>query len=412
MRRALVVTAVIVSLVGVGSVADSVGLLSELVPWPMMVSAVPMAEVRLTAAPQEEITGLPVASGLRYGLLSLGNGPDAGVALALATEPTPRCWVDQDSDGDLSDEVEQLPTMQIMRYTYGWYVDVAVKYTIGEATVRVMHRVSLLADRQLGSSGYSLLYGGFCYRSGLLDLNGTPIPVALGTLRNDARYDDLASLLIAVDTDGDGTIDMLPGSVDVYEPGGEFQVGATLYAVTSVSPDGRRVTVQETGTGARRPAIAPGEPAPDFGMTTVSGQSLRLSDLRGRPVVLLLTWWPEGAPCTTCGAAQQEPVRLSLLRDIVARYGDRVAVVVVATNSTPLAASLLQLSPGTIHCAQDHAVGEIYRRVDGLFVLDENGIIVDMDVPWSTMQGGHPVGSLDVLSDAELEDHLSRLLAE
>jgi hypothetical protein len=62
--------------------------------------------------------------------------------------------------------------------------------------------------------------------------------------------------------------------------------------------------------------------------------------------------------------------------------------------------------------AQDSSVGEIYRRVDGLFVLDRDGVIAAMDVPWSTVQCDQPVGALDVLSDAEAEDCLYRLLSE
>lgn len=416
MRRTLVGIIVILSLAGASCVADSVGLLSELVPWPMMVSAVPMTEVRLTPTPQEDITSLPALPldmpALVFGLLALGNGPDDVVTVALATQPTPRLWIDQDNDEDLSDEAEQLPATQITRSTYGWYVNVDVEYRMGDAVVRIPHRVFLLADKQLGSSAYSFLYGGFCYRSGLLDLDGTPVPIALGTLRNDARYDDPASLLVAVDTNGDGEIDILPGSTDVYEPGGEFQVGTTLYAVKSVSPDGRRVVVDEKGTAAPRPVIATGERAPDFEVTTVTGRTVRLSDLRGRPVVLLLAWWPENDSCTDCGSARQEPSRLSLLREVGGSYGDRVAVVVVATNTSPLAAGLLQLEPNSMLAAQDSSVGEIYRRVDGLFVLDRDGVIAAMDVPWSTVQCDQPVGALDVLSDAEAEDCLYRLLSE
>ncbi|MEW5825479.1 MAG: redoxin domain-containing protein [Candidatus Bipolaricaulota bacterium] len=402
----------VLSLAGASCAADSVGLLSELVPWPMMVSAVPMTEVRLTPAPQEGITGLPVIPSLVFGLLALGDGPDAGVTVALSTQPTPRLWIDQDNDEDLSDETEQLPSTQITRDTYGWYVDVEVEYRAGATVVQVPHRTFLLVDKQLGSSALTFLYGGFCHRSGLLDLGGTLVPIALGTLRNDARYDDPASLLVAVDTNGDGEIDILPGSTDVYGPGGEFQVGTTLYAVKSVSPDGRRVVVDEKGTAAPRPVIAAGERAPDFEVTTVAGRTVKLSDLRGRPVVLLLAWWPESDGCVDCGSSRQEPARLPLLREVGGSYGDRVAVVVVATNASPLATGLLPLEPGSILAAQDSSVGELYRRVEGLFVLDRDGFIAAMDVPWSTVSCDVPVGSLDVLSDAEVEDCLYKLLSE
>lgn len=40
------------------------------------------------------------------------------------------------------------------------------------------------------------------------------------------------------------------------------------------------------GLRARRPALGPGEPVPDFAVTTQDGEALRLSDLRGKVVVL------------------------------------------------------------------------------------------------------------------------------
>ncbi len=416
MRRALVGVALILPLAGLVCMAASVALLSELVPWPMMLSAVPMTEVPLEPTPLEDITHLPAllpdVPALAFGLLTLGNGRDNGVTVALATEPSPRIWVDTDNDEDLSDEVVQLPATQITRSTYGWYVEVDVEYSATDGDIRVPHRICLLADKLLGSSGYTFLYGGFCHRSGLLDLDGALIPFALGTLRNDARYDDPRDLIVAVDTNRDGEIDILPGSTDVYTAGGQFQVGSTMFGVETVSPDGRRVIVEQKGTAAPRTAIAEGERAPDFHITTVTGTTVRLSEMRGRPVLLLLTWSPETTSCSACSGAHEEPLRLALVREMAKAYGDRVAVIVVATNPSPPDPGLLALESSGILAAQDALVGELYRRAAGLFVLDRDGVIVAMDVPWSTMQWGVPAGSLDLLSDAEVEDCLYRLLSE
>ena len=64
--------------------------------------------------------------------------------------------------------------------------------------------------------------------------------------------------------------------------------------------------------------IAPGTPAPDFELPTDAGEPLRLSSLRGRPVVLYFYPKDDTSGCTTqaCG-----------LRDSFPRFGSSGAVI-------------------------------------------------------------------------------------
>jgi thioredoxin-dependent peroxiredoxin len=64
--------------------------------------------------------------------------------------------------------------------------------------------------------------------------------------------------------------------------------------------------------------VAEGEPAPEFDLTSESGERVRLSDLRGRPVVLYFYPRDDTPGCTTqaCG-----------FRDAYDRFRDRGAVV-------------------------------------------------------------------------------------
>lgn len=65
-----------------------------------------------------------------------------------------------------------------------------------------------------------------------------------------------------------------------------------------------------------------GEPAPDFALRTLSGEQVRLADLKGKPV-LLVFWAP------WCGVCKTESPTLSSLREWV---GERAHVVSVALS--------------------------------------------------------------------------------
>jgi cytochrome c biogenesis protein CcmG, thiol:disulfide interchange protein DsbE len=80
----------------------------------------------------------------------------------------------------------------------------------------------------------------------------------------------------------------------------------------------------------RGSAIAPAvprvnAPAPDFQLQTLDGQSLKVSDLRGR--VVLINFW-----ATWCGPCRQE---MPLLQDYLNRYGERLAVLAVNDDEAP-----------------------------------------------------------------------------
>lgn len=64
-----------------------------------------------------------------------------------------------------------------------------------------------------------------------------------------------------------------------------------------------------------------GAPAPDFALSTLSGETVRLEDLRGRPVVL--TFW---APW--CGVCKLESSNLSSMRGLVGEGAHVVSVAV------------------------------------------------------------------------------------
>jgi thiol-disulfide isomerase/thioredoxin len=66
-------------------------------------------------------------------------------------------------------------------------------------------------------------------------------------------------------------------------------------------------------------------PAPDFELQTLDGQSVKISDLRGR--VILINFW-----ATWCEPCRQE---MPLLQESADRYGEKLAVLAVNNDEAP-----------------------------------------------------------------------------
>jgi peroxiredoxin len=124
------------------------------------------------------------------------------------------------------------------------------------------------------------------------------------------------------------------------------------------------------GPGSEQAEPAVGRFAPDFTLTTVNGETLQLSELRGKPVVL--NFW-----ATWCGPCQRE---MPALEAASLRFADKVVFVGVDQAEPPevVARYLEELGVTFIvPLDTDGSVGDRYN-VLGLpttFFVDERGII-------------------------------------
>jgi peroxiredoxin len=121
------------------------------------------------------------------------------------------------------------------------------------------------------------------------------------------------------------------------------------------------------------PGPALGRPAPDFTLTTVAGETLQLSELRGQPVVL--NFWD-----TWCGPCQRE---MPALQAASQRFEGEVAFVAVDQGESLEVVEEYIDDLGVtflVPLDSDMAVGDHYQ-VQGMpmtFFIDAEGIIRHM----------------------------------
>jgi thiol-disulfide isomerase/thioredoxin len=212
-----------------------------------------------------------------------------------------RAWCDQDLDGDLTDQ----PPMVLNAYpaiagarsflaAYRWRTRAGGRSFDAERTVRVV--LEPLA------AGTSIVPPSFRLQSvfamtGTADLEGRTYPIVLLDGDGDGVYSRslFDGVYVDVDRDGHLVIDQMGPEFASFEA--SFDAGGRAWVISAVESDGRGVTLRSAGPAvARASAPAVGAPAPDFSITATDGRPIRLSALRGRPV--LVYFWT--STCRTC----------------------------------------------------------------------------------------------------------------
>ena len=115
-----------------------------------------------------------------------------------------------------------------------------------------------------------------------------------------------------------------------------------------------------------------GQQAPDFTLRMPGGESVTLSGLRGKPVVLnFYTTW--------CGPCQQE---MPAFQAIYEEYGERIHMLGVSSGETTDAVDAFLARTGYSYPMAydpDGAVSDIYniQAIPQTWVLDADGVIVE-----------------------------------
>ena len=120
--------------------------------------------------------------------------------------------------------------------------------------------------------------------------------------------------------------------------------------------------------------VAEGKPAPDFELATDSGENLRLSSLRGRPVVLYFYPKDDTPGCTkqACG-----------IRDAYDRFREQGAVVLGVSADTEASHAKFKTKydlPFTLVADPEHTLGDVYGVArEGKNSYERSTFVIDAD---------------------------------
>jgi len=157
--------------------------------------------------------------------------------------------------------------------------------------------LQLVSDPRLGEQRDRLAYLAYRpAREGTVEVGGRAVRFAVAGSFGvyGAEHDP-----VYFDANGDGAVDRSLASTEAYFPGEPVHLAGRAFAFEVASDGGRLTLVPLEAPVPERPSLAVGTTAPDFAYLGMDGSQGRLSDHRGRTV--LLYFWS-----TTCGPCRAD----------------------------------------------------------------------------------------------------------
>jgi len=231
--------------------------------------------------------------------------PDSQVSWinALDADGKEVFYFDSDNDEDFVDEKPIYPSNSKFGDTvYGIRAESEVhfEYTDGEEVKEKTVPVAVFKFENFpeNRSPDNPYFRGhvFDMRVGSVELSGKEVRLAVVSRLDAATYHDNLGRILW-DLNKDGLFENKMQSRETYRTDSPFKIFGRSLQVETISPTGDKIVLVPTDVEVPpKTAITKGEPAPEFAVVDIHGDTLRLADFRGRHV-LLNFWHTRCGPC-------------------------------------------------------------------------------------------------------------------
>lgn len=250
--------------------------------------------IELRFSPQEAGVRLPTFQGIpRFGAMIVRADHDSIVSLVVdeTRDGARRIFIDRNNDENLANDGDGSWGMHRENFLE-ISVPLLVSFSSGNHAQIAFHFYRF--DQSLPGA---IFYYRDYFASGGLYAGDRRYEVMLLDDNADGRLGDLQHTTLVVDANQDEKLDTAPGSAEIFNSREPFLLGDESYILSGVSEDGRLAKFAISAAKAiPRVSLEIDSPAPEFSMIDFSGKPLKLSDYRGR-VVLLYFWATWCKPC-------------------------------------------------------------------------------------------------------------------